>query len=208
MNTRNSLTTALLTIAICMACLVNLASAQNPQNLVTGVGPVVSNYGWANWSAMNLIPGSSLIASSSTTRFYLGFTAGTTADISNMVVYTTDRAYPVITAVTPVTLNGISNPSITLSDACHFSFSSFAPCIVPLDTAPIALSPLNDYYLVIYFKNNANNNILGVGKQKYATSSMVGSDAVGDLTTRKVGDLIPLGNRNGAPHLLMFVMNQ
>lgn len=208
MNTRNTLATALFTFAICFTCLGNLASAQNPQNLVVGVGPVVSNYGWANWSAMNRISGSSLIASSPTTRFYLGFTAGTTADIANMVVYTTARAFPVITAVTPVTLNGVSNPSITLENTCNWTISAYAPCVVALDELPLALSPLNDYYLVIYFTNNSNNNILGVAKQAYPTSSMVGSDAVGDLTRRKVGDFVPIGNKNGAPHLLMFVMNQ
>lgn len=207
MNARQAVTT-LLTIVIALACFGTTASAQNPQNLVVGVGPVINNFGWANWSSMNRISGSSLIASSATTRFYFGFTAGTTADIDNMVVYTTARAFPVITAVTPVTLNGVSNPSISIQDACNFSYSALAPCIVGLDTISLALSPMNDYYLVVHFANDANNNILGVTKQKFPTSGLVGTDAVGDLTHRKVGDLIPLGNQNGAPHLLMYVMNQ
>jgi hypothetical protein len=208
MRTRNTVVTAIFTFAIFIACLGNSASAQNPQNLVAGVGPVVSNYAWANWTSMNRISGGSLIASSPSTRFYLGFTAGISADISNMVVYTTQRGLPVITAVTPVTLNGISNPTITLLDACNYTVSSSAPCIVGLDPTAISLSPLNDYYLTIYFKNDSNNNILGVGKQAFPTSSLVGSDVVGDHSHRQVGDFVPVGNQNGAPHLLMYVMNQ
>lgn len=207
MNTRNTLATALLTIAICFAVGTS-ASAQNPQNLVAGVGAVVTNYSWANWTAMNRISGSSLIASSPTTRFYIGFTAGTTADISNMVLYTTARGQRVITAVTPVTLNGSSNPSITLIDTCNYEISNYAVCIVALDTLSVSLSPLNDYYLAIYFTNDSNNNILGVAKQEFPTSSLMGSDLLGNATQLTVGQGVPVGNNNGVPHLLMYVQNQ
>jgi hypothetical protein len=207
MNSRSTVATALLTIALCFAVGTS-AFAQNPQNLVAGVGAVITNYSWANWTAMNRISGSSLIASSPTTRFYIGFTAGTTADISNMVLYTTARGQRVITAVTPVTLNGASNPSITLIDTCNYEISNFAVCIVPLDALSVSLSPLNDYYLAIYFTNDSNNNILGVAKQAFPTSSLMGSDLLGNATTLSVGQGVPVGNNNGVPHLLMYVLNQ
>lgn len=208
MRIHNTVASAFLTLTMFVACLGNSASAQNPQNLVAGVGPVISNLAWANWTSINRISGGSLLASSPNTRFYLGFTAGISADIANMVVYTTQRGLPVITAVTPVTLNGVSNPTITLTDVCNYTISASAPCIVGLDPTAISLSPLNDYYLAVYFTNDSNNNILGVAKQQWPTSSLVGSDVVGDHTHRQVGDFVPLGNQNGAPHLLMYVMNQ
>jgi hypothetical protein len=209
MRTRNIVATSFLALAIFVACLGNSASAQNPQNLVTGLGPVVSNFGWQNWTAMNRISGSSLLASSPSTRLYLGFTGGTEADINNMVIYTTARGLPVITAVTPVTLNSSSSPTISLADACPGrSIGPNAPCIVALDTLQLALSPLNDYYFVVYFTDDSNNNLLGVAKQAFPTSSMTGSDVVGDRSRLNVGDFIPRGNNTGVPHLLMYVMNQ
>ncbi len=87
------------------------------QNLVRGVfGPVGTDNSWANYSVFNLIAGSALFPiTSSTTVFYFGFTAGSEADISNMVVYTTPRGSLTISAVTPVKLGGVSNPTIHLS---------------------------------------------------------------------------------------------
>ncbi len=208
MSIRNTLAAISVTITLCLACFSTSASAQNPQNLVAGVGPVISNFGWSNWTAINRISGSSLMASTPTTRFYLGFTAGMSADIANMVVYTTARGQRVITAVTPVTLNGAPNPSIGLTETCGSTIAAYAPCIVGLDTLQMSLSPMNDYYLAIYFTKDENNNVLGVAKQEFPTSSLAGSDVVGDYTNRKVGDIVPLGNNTGVPHLLMYVMNQ
>ena len=56
--------------------------ATTTQNLVRGViGPVGSNNSWANYTVMNIIPGSGLFPITSTTSvFYWGFTAGTEAD--------------------------------------------------------------------------------------------------------------------------------
>src|SRR6516162_2818258 len=89
-----------------------------PMNLVIGVGGPLSSTGeWANYSAIDIIPGSSLLPiTSTTTVLYLGFTGGTFADINNMVLYTTKRESGRVTAVTPVKLGGISNPSINLTD--------------------------------------------------------------------------------------------
>src|ERR1039457_194733 len=88
-----------------------------PLNLERGVtGPVTGNTSWAGYSALNVIPGAGLIPiTSKTTAFYLGFTAGSTADISKMVLYTTARGSTTISAVTPVTYGGVSNPSINLA---------------------------------------------------------------------------------------------
>src|SRR5208282_4294826 len=79
-------------------------AATATQNLARGViGPAGSNSSWANYTVVNLIPGSGLFPiTSSTTVFYYGFTGGTEADITNMVVYTTARGSLTITAVTPV----------------------------------------------------------------------------------------------------------
>src|SRR5271163_4539636 len=116
--------------------------ATTTQNLVRGViGPISTNNSWAGYSVMNEVPGSGIFPiTSTTTAFYFGFTAGTEADITNMVVYTTARGSQTITAVTPVTLGGISNPSIDLASVsvCPVvEISSFNPCIVRLDPTKI-----------------------------------------------------------------------
>ena len=76
------------------------------QNLVRGVvGSVESIGSWSGYSTLSLVSGAGLIPITSTnTVFYLGFTAGTQADISNMVLYTTARGSLTITAVTPIKL--------------------------------------------------------------------------------------------------------
>ena len=73
-----------------------------PMNLVIGVGsPLVTTGEWANFSAINLISGSSILPiTSANTVLYIGFTGGTFADINNMVLYTTKRESARITAVT------------------------------------------------------------------------------------------------------------
>jgi hypothetical protein len=98
--------------------------------------------------------------------------------------------------------------AFTLIDTCNYEISNFAVCIVPLDTLSVSLSPLNDYYLAIYFNNDSNNNILGVAKQAFPTSSLMGSDLLGNGTTLAVGQGVPVGNNNAVPHLLMYVLNQ
>ena len=105
-----TLTLMMLAVSVCGF------SAVKPENLVRGVvGPVTANTSWAGYSNLALIPGAALIPVTSTqTVFYLGFTAGTEADINNMVLYTTARGSLKITAVTPVKLGGVSNPSIDL----------------------------------------------------------------------------------------------
>ncbi len=188
-------------------------SAAKAENLVRGiVGPVGSNGSWSGYSTIALVSGAGLIPVTSTqTVFYLGFTAGTQADISNMVLYTTPRGSLTISAVTPVKLGGISNPMINLTSAtvCPVvEISSFNPCIVRLDPTPIKLSALSDYYLVVYFTaDDSNNSALGLTLPNFGQSSLRGTYIIGDETGLSVGGSIPSTlNFSSQPYSLMYVM--
>ena len=191
------------------------ASQQTPltatQNLVRGVvGPVGGNASWANYSLENLIPGSALFPiTSTTTVFYFGFTAGSMADISNMVLYTTPRGSLAISAVTPVTLGGVSNPSINLASTavCPVQpLSTTNPCIVRFDPTTITLTAANDYYLMVFFTNDSNNQAISA-TQPNAIQSSLGTSFFGgtDYTPLTVGQSLP-GAANRAPNFLMYVM--
>jgi hypothetical protein len=187
--------------------------AATPLNLVRGVGgPVASNVSWSGYSNLALIPGGGLIPiTSSTTAFYYGFTAGSEADISNMVLYTTARGSSTITAVTPVTYGGVSNPSIILSNTsvCPVQpLSAGTPCFVRFDPLTLTLSALNDYYLVVYFTpSDANDSAIGATQPQYLNSSLSGwYIGNADETRLTVGQSIPAGNSNHQPYFLMFVM--
>jgi len=185
--------------------------ATTTQNLVRGViGPVGGNSSWANYTVMNLVPGSGLFPiTSSTSVFYWGFTAGTEADIGNMVVYTTARGSAVITAVTPVTLGGVSNPSIILSNiaVCPVAPSTTTPCIVRFDPTAITFSPANDYYLMVFYTNDANNSGLSATQAGTLQSSLSGNYFGGtDYTRLTAGQSVP-GTGDRGPVFLMYVMN-
>jgi hypothetical protein len=188
-------------------------STTKPENLERGiVGPVGSNVGWSGYSVVEQIPGAGLIpVTSTTTVFYLGFTAGTEADISGMTLYTTARGSSTITAVTPVKLGGVTNPSIDLASTtvCPVAeISTFNPCIVRLDPTTITLSALNDYYLVVYFTaSDSNNGTLGLTSPSWAQTSLRGSYITGNETGLAVGGAIPSSlNFNSQPYMLMYVM--
>jgi len=202
-----------------LAALSALAFSQNPvdpaattQNLVRGVvGPLGNSGSWANYSLLNEIPGSGLFPiSSSNTVFYFGFTAGTTADISNIVLYTTARGSQKITAVTPVKLGGVSNPSINLSSTsvCPVQpLSSTNPCIVKFDPLAVTLSPASDYYLVLFFANDSNNAAIGGAYPNGTGASFSGAYVSGtDETHLAVGQSIPVVTSNHS-FFLMYVMN-
>lgn len=186
--------------------------AKAPLNLVRGVvGPLSSSNSWAGYSALNQIPGGGLIPiTSSTAAFYLGFTAGTTTDINNMVLYTTARNSLKITAVTPVTYGGVSNPSINLASTtiCKVQPLSVSnPCIVRLDPLTLTLSALSDYYLVVYFKpSDPNNSAVGGAVPNNYMSSLTGWYIAADETQLTVGQSIPSGISQ-SPYFLMFVRN-
>jgi hypothetical protein len=188
-------------------------STTKPENLVRGiVGPVLSNGSWSGYSTLALVPGAGLIpVTSTTTVFYLGFTAGTQADISNMVLYTTPRGSLKISAVTPVKFGGVSNPMIDLASVtvCPVvEISTFNPCIVRLDPTAITLSALSDYYLVVFFTaGDSNNGAIGLTQPSFGQSSLRGTYVTGDETVLSVGGSIPstLGF-TGQPYGLMYVM--
>jgi hypothetical protein len=188
-------------------------SAVKAENLVRGVvGPVASNNSWSGYSVVSLVPGAGLIPITSTKAvFYLGFTAGTQADVNNMVLYTTARGTSTITAVTPITLGGISNPSIDLASVtvCPVvEISDFNPCIVRLDPTTITLSALNDYYLVVYFTaSDSNNSAIGVTYPSFNQSSLRGSYIINDQSRISVGGSLSNSlNFTNQPYLLMYVM--
>ncbi|MGA7969014.1 MAG: hypothetical protein WCC32_00045 [Terriglobales bacterium] len=204
----------LMMLAILMSCVSQAAAAASKaENLERGViGPVSANVSWGGFSDLSLVPGAGLIPISSTqTVFYIGFTAGATADVNNMVLYTTARGSSTITAVTPITLGGVSNPSIDLANptVCPvIEISEFNPCIVRLDPTKLVLSALSDYYLVIYFTpDDSNNGAIGATVPRFSLSSLNGWYISGDESRLTVGASIPSGNDGGQPDFLMYVMN-
>lgn len=213
-------------ISFCASCLVlivalsPLLSAQRPptgpQNLLPGIGPLLIPGGSSNWtglSAIENIPGTSLYpVQSDTTVLYIGFTAGTTVKIGNMVLYTTAREYATITAVTPVTLHRKSNPTFSLTDTkvCPIQpLSGRTPCILRLDPIRLSLSTFNDYYLAVYFTET--DDYTHVARPRAFIGSLTGGEQVGDATQLKVGDSVPdlLGNGDNSPpsFLLVAVMD-
>jgi|HubBroStandDraft_6_1064221.scaffolds.fasta_scaffold147898_2 hypothetical protein len=206
-------TLMMLAILMCGFSQPASAAASKAENLERGViGPVSSNVSWAGFSDLSLVPGAGLIPISSTqTVFYIGFTAGATADVNNMVLYTTARGSSIITAVTPITLGGVSNPSIDLANpsVCPvIEISDFNPCIVRLDPTKLVLSALSDYYLVIYFSpSDSNNGAIGATVPHFPLSSLNGWYISGDESRLAVGASIPSGNNGAQPDFLMYVMN-
>ncbi len=181
------------------------------QNLIRGViGAVSTDNSWSGYSVENILPGDALFPiTSTTTVFYFGFTAGTTADISNMVVYTTARGSLTVTAVTPVTLGGSSSPSINLSNTtiCPVAPSAAHPCIVRFDPTTLTMTPSSDYYFMVYFTSDSNNSSIGGAEPSPTQTSIVGNYFGGtDYTRLKVGGTLP-GAGNRAPNFLMYVMN-
>ena len=219
MKNRKFTALTLLMFAIVFACLANPGLAQQspaaaPINLVAGVGgPVSTSSEWSNYSALNLVAGAFIfpaVASVKTTVFYIGFTAGTEADIGNMVLYTTKRGNSKITAVTPVKLKGVSDPIITLTSkkVCPTQpISTSNPCVIRMD--PIALTPstLSDYYFVMYFANDSNNAEVGAANSQYPITSLTGWYESGDQTQLKAGDAIPAGYSGSHPYFLLYVMS-
>jgi len=186
-------------------------SSATPHNLVSGVGgPLTSVGAWSNFSAINLIPGFALFPIPSTrTVFYIGFTGGTTAVINNMVLYQTTRAGLKITGVTPVKFKGVSNPTISLTSTANCPVQPVSisnPCIVRLDPASVTLSPVNDYYLVIFFPTNSNNGPLDAATHPGEKgTSLTGTYVSGDVSRHTVGQsLSPILNDN--TYFLMGVM--
>jgi hypothetical protein len=207
-------TLTLMTLAVTLYGFPETPTTQKPltttQNLVRGVfGPVGNNTNWSNYTVVNLVPGSGLFPiTSTTTVFYYGFTAGTQADVGNMVVYTTPHGSLTISAVTPVTLSATSSPSIVLSNVsvCPVAPSTTTPCIVRFDPTTLTLSPANDYYFAVDFVSDTNNTTIGGATANPPQSSLAGTYFGGDQTRLTVGQSIP-GHTYGGTTFLMYVMN-
>jgi hypothetical protein len=126
-----------------------------------------------------------------------------------MVVYTTPPGSLTISAVTPVQLGGISNPSIDIGSAsvCPVPPSSTQPCIVRLDPTTLTLSADSDYYLVLFFTNDINNSSVGATQASTAQTSLAGM-YFGNTryTNPTVGASIP-GVATSGSTFLMYVMN-
>ena len=212
-------TPILLIFAIAFACLASPTVAQQrpataPINLVAGVGgPVSSSNQWEDYSALNLIAGAFIfpaVAQIKTTVLYIGFTAGTEADIGNMVLYTTKRGNSKITAVTHVKLKGVSNPIISLTNnkVCPTQpISTTNPCVIRLDPLTLTPSTLSDYYFVMYFATNTNNATVGAANALYPITSLTGWYSSGDQSRQKVGDSVPSGYSGSHPYFLLYVMS-
>ena len=183
-----------------------------PKNLLPGIGPLLLPGGSSDWTGISLvenIPGTSLYpVTSDTTVLYIGFTAGTTVDLGNMVLYTTARENATITAVTPVTLKGRSDPSISLTDTrvCPTQpISGTNPCIIRLDPIKLSLCPLNDYYFTVYFAKTDDDT--HVARPRAFIGSLTGGEDVGKDDTRlDVGAIVPRLLGNGDTHPPSFLL--
>ena len=196
---------------LALASFSNTANAAAAKNLMVGVsGPVSNTASWSGYSAINGLYGATqLPTTNATTVLYIAFTGGTTADISNMVVYKTGRGSTKITSVTPVKLGGISNPSINLTSTsvCPIQpVSNTNPCVIRLDPATLALSPLNDYYFVTFFTSDSNNGGLGAASAAPGRSSFLGAYISGDETHIPVGQSLPVLGF-ASTYFLMYVMS-
>lgn len=183
-------------------------SGSRVMNLVLGVGAISQTGSWANYSAINLIPGSGLYPiASSQAVFRIGFTGGTTAVIGNMVLYTTPRGSLKITAVTPVKYKGASNPTLSLTSTGTCPNQPVAlsnPCVVRLDPVAITLTALNDYYLVLYFTSASSNTPLDSTTASGSIGSLAGTYQSGDDTRLTAGKSVPVP-ATGTPYFLLSV---
>lgn len=202
-------------LVLCMA--TASAVAQEPaaqlSNLAAGVGDITSQtLNWAGYSELVLIPGSELFNVKSTASYLrIGFTAPTTVDIGNMVLYVTARNSTTVTGTKKVKLGGISNPSINLASTsvCPVQpVSATNPCIIKLDAVTGALSPLDDYYFTIYFMNDSNNQSVSSAGPASSEGGLSGYYMSGDETRIKKKGTLPTGYNAQPPHFLLYVTNE
>ena len=203
-------------IAACILTIMALlaqsfGATPKPANLVVGTGPVTEVAGWSGYSALNLIPATSVLpVSSTTTVFYLAFTSGSQADIGNMVVYTTKGPNSAtISVVTAVKLGGVSNPSIVLTNpsVCPVQPVSVTnPCIVRMDPTTLSLNSSHDYWFGAYFTGDTNNASLGGASSAFPSPSITGFFDGNDDTHLTVGQSVPALN-GGHSWFLLAVMN-
>jgi len=221
MNTFNKLAKFVLTPALMMLVLAASAFAQAPgpqttlANLTEGQGTIDSggNPQWDGYSELVLIPGASLIGASSTsTALYITFTGGTEADIGNMVLYSTLRGNDAVIKATKVTLGSSSDPSINLASTSvcpNGAPTVTTPCIIRLDTVKAALSTLDDYYFVIYFTLDTNNEKITGAGQSIEQGGLSGFYLYGDQTRIGAkGAIATNENTDQSAFFLTYVANE
>jgi hypothetical protein len=218
MNTISKLATFALLVMVMTACALAQAPAGGPQvtvlsNLTEGQAAATGNASdWEGWSELDLIPGAALFGvTTKATVLTLGFSSGSTATVSNMVLYTTNRSSNLITATKKVTLGAKANPIINLASTsvCPVQPVSVAnPCFVKLDAIKEALSPSSDYYFVIYFTSDSGNNAVRGAGSSSEPGALSGWLIDGDDTRIPVAGTIPVGYNGAAPVFLMYATNE
>jgi hypothetical protein len=108
-------------------------------------------------------------------------------------------------------LKGVSNPTITLNSTATCPaqpLSTANPCVVRLDPVAVTLSPVNDYYLVVFFPTASNNSSIGAATSwcTGCAAGFSGSFVSGDSSRLTVGGSLPTGVARTSSNFLMGVM--
>jgi hypothetical protein len=182
-------------------------------NLTEGAaGTPGNNVDWEGWSEIDEIPGASLFGVDSTDSYFtIGFSAGSTVNITSMVVYTTARANNVVTKVTKLNYLGKANPSIDLTSTTNCPnqpVSATNPCLIKLTKAAVEMVASNDYYFAIYFTSDSENNTMRGAGGSNQSGALTGWQIDGDDGLIPVGGTIPVGDAGAAPLFLMYLTNE
>jgi hypothetical protein len=171
-----------------------------------------NNVDWEGWSEIDYIPGAALFGVDSTDSYFtIGFSAGSTVNITSMVLYTTARASNIVTKVTKVTYLKSASPAINLTSTstCPTQpVSATNPCFIKLDKTAVEMIATNDYYFAIYFTSNSNNNSMRGAGGSGQSGALMGWQIDGDDGLIPVGGTIPVGNGGLAPLFLMYLTNE
>jgi hypothetical protein len=182
-------------------------------NLTEGAAGAPGNStDWEGWSEIDYIPGAALFGVDSTDSYLtIGFSAGSTVNITSMVLYTTARASNVVTKVTKVTYLKKANPVIDLTSTTNCPtqpVSATNPCLIKLDKAAVEMIATNDYYFAIYFTSDSGNNSMRGAGGSNQSGALMGWQIDGDDGLIPVGGTIPVGNQGAAPLFLMYLTNE
>lgn len=168
------------------------------------------NTGWNNWSTITLLPGNSLLpvtnlTGSPGTKIRFGFVGGTTADITNMVLYVTAQYTHVVQSSIQLTYQSQTFPiSIPITSGS----SQQAPTIVTLDSIPLStltFDDAHDYFIVVYFTNDTANqsvSLIQSGQAFNASMLSVGVQGV-DETGLTTGQTVPFPGSNSLRSILV-----
>jgi hypothetical protein len=183
------------------------------ENLTEGAAGVPGNStDWEGWSEIDYIPGAALFGLNATDSYFtIGFSAGSTVNITSMVVYTTVRANNIVTKVTKLNYLGKANPSINLTSTTNCPnqpVSASNPCFIKLTKAAVEMEASNDYYFAIYFTSDSENNSMRGAGGSNQSGALSGWQIDGDDGLIPVGGTIPVGDQGYAPLFLMYLTNE